>query len=228
MQDEILKHTKKAYSAMKNSEHSFWHKTKEVLIEIFIIVFAVSLSIYLHSWSEHNHQQKEVSEFLIDLKSDLQQDIKAMKEEAENLKTGIKSIDYLSKLSPKEIEKMGTIKANFHLTTRRTNEGNFEGFKSSGKIGYIEDKKLKSNILEYFVQNMPPLYKIEENRNIKSIELLEEISNSESLAQVLSEKKVKTIMTLNSQYSQTLVNAYKSDIELAEQIIKQIDREVQK
>ena len=75
---------------------------------------------------------------------------------------------------------------------------------------------------------MPPLYKIEENRNIKSIELIEAISNSESLEQVLLKKETKTTMALNSQYSQTLINAYKSDIELAEQIINQIDKGVRK
>ena len=40
MEDEILKHTKKAYHEMKNQNHSFWEKTKEIFIEILISVFA--------------------------------------------------------------------------------------------------------------------------------------------------------------------------------------------
>ena len=70
MQDEVLKHTEKIYKTIKNKKHSLKDKLKEIIIEILIIVFAVTLSIYLHSWSEHNHQEKEVTEFLIDLKSD--------------------------------------------------------------------------------------------------------------------------------------------------------------
>src|SRR4051812_19152197 len=43
---EVVKHTKKVYKIWNSKEHSFWHKAKEFLIEIFIIVFAVSLSIW--------------------------------------------------------------------------------------------------------------------------------------------------------------------------------------
>ncbi|MBC7525013.1 MAG: hypothetical protein H7239_11315 [Flavobacterium sp.] len=59
---------------MDSKTHTFIEKLTEISIEIFIIVFAVSLSIWLHSWSEHNHQQNEVKKFLVDLKSDLIRD----------------------------------------------------------------------------------------------------------------------------------------------------------
>lgn len=75
MQDEILKHTKKAVAAMKNADHSLGHKVQEVLLEIGIIVFTVSLSIWLHGWSEHRHQQAEVNDFFGDLKEDIKHDI---------------------------------------------------------------------------------------------------------------------------------------------------------
>jgi hypothetical protein len=51
---------------MKNSKYTFNEKIKEIAIEIFIIVFAITLSISLHSWSEKRHQQEEVKEFLLD------------------------------------------------------------------------------------------------------------------------------------------------------------------
>ena len=62
MQEEVKKHTKKIYNAMKNPKHTFADKIKEVSIEIFIIVFAVTLSIWLHSWSEKHHQREEAKE----------------------------------------------------------------------------------------------------------------------------------------------------------------------
>src|SRR5258708_19013112 len=75
MEDEVSKHTRKIYRAIKDPRHSFAEKTKEIVIEILIIVFAVTLSIWFHSWSEHRHEQKEVREFLTGLKDDLNKDI---------------------------------------------------------------------------------------------------------------------------------------------------------
>lgn len=49
MQDKILKHTEKIYNEIKIQKHSFGEKAKEIIIEILIIVFAVTLSIWLHS-----------------------------------------------------------------------------------------------------------------------------------------------------------------------------------
>ena len=38
MQDEILKHTKKIYTEVKNPKDTFGEKVKEIIIEILIIV----------------------------------------------------------------------------------------------------------------------------------------------------------------------------------------------
>src|SRR5256885_14315597 len=78
MHDEVAKHTKKIYDAAKNRKHSFGEKLKEIIIEIFIIVFAVTLSIWFHNWSDHRHEQKEAIEFLRGLKDDLNEDIKSI------------------------------------------------------------------------------------------------------------------------------------------------------
>jgi hypothetical protein len=80
MQDEVTKHTRKIYRAMNDRRRSFAEKTKEIIVEILIIVFAVTLSIWFHSWSEHRHEQKEVREFLIGIKDDLNKDIKLLEE----------------------------------------------------------------------------------------------------------------------------------------------------
>jgi hypothetical protein len=39
--------------------------------------------------------------------------------------------------------------------------GNYEGFKSSGKLGFIENKKLKSKILNYYQQSIPEINAVE-------------------------------------------------------------------
>jgi hypothetical protein len=71
---EIAKHTKNIWAVVR-SPHGFWHKVREMLLEIAIIVFAVSMSIWLHSVGEHRHEQAQVKTFLLGLKRDLQSDL---------------------------------------------------------------------------------------------------------------------------------------------------------
>jgi hypothetical protein len=78
----VIKHTK-IYKIWNSKEHGFWHKAKEFVLEIVIIVFAVSLSIWLHGRSEHAHQQEDVKEFMLGIRSDLQNDQAEMKEDRE-------------------------------------------------------------------------------------------------------------------------------------------------
>ena len=42
-----------------SKEHSFADKVKVILIEILISVFAVTLSIWFHSWSENRHNEND-------------------------------------------------------------------------------------------------------------------------------------------------------------------------
>src|ERR1700761_2797016 len=85
MQDELTKHGLKIYKTMSDKKHNFGEKFKEILIEIGIIVFAVTLSIYVHSWSEHRHEQKEVKEFLHGLKTDLTNDLLQLKDNRDSI-----------------------------------------------------------------------------------------------------------------------------------------------
>src|SRR5436190_21769102 len=72
-EQEVIKHTKKIFTVW-GSNKGFWHKLGEFLIEIIIIVFAISLSIYVHDRSELKHQRHETKEFLLGLKQDLKTD----------------------------------------------------------------------------------------------------------------------------------------------------------
>ena len=61
MQEEVAKHTEKIYKAIKNNEHGFGEKVREIAIEIGIIVFAVTLSIWLHSWSDQDRKSTRLN-----------------------------------------------------------------------------------------------------------------------------------------------------------------------
>lgn len=158
---EVAKHTKKVYKILSTKETSLWHKVKEFLLEIVIIVFAVSLSIWLHDRSEHNHQQKEAKEFLLGLREDLLADIKEMKEDrASYLRQG-QAFKYVTGIKAKQTLSTDSLKKYqnwlFNTTRLQQNNGRFEGFKSSGKMGTIEDKILQNNIMDLYQENIPSL-----------------------------------------------------------------------
>jgi hypothetical protein len=165
MQDEIIKHTKKLHKELKNPKHTLGEKAKEIIIEIFIIVFAVTLSIWLHSWSEHKHQQEEVAVFLGNLKNDLKDDIKKLDNGKEQYQKS--NIDYekILALTPFQLDSIYKSKDIVHFPVfshgNIMNVGNFEGFKSSGKIGYIEDEKLKQKILSYYQIIVPAINEVD-------------------------------------------------------------------
>ncbi len=160
-EQEVIKHTKKIYKLWNSKEHSIWHKAKEFFIEIFIIVFAVSFSIWLHDRSEHNHQQKEVKEFLSGLKEDLLSDIKEMKSDKESYENQGRAFSYVTNVKLHQILNIDSLTKYRNWLTNTTrlqqNNGRFEGFKGSGKIGYIEDKKIQNDIMDLYQEDIPQL-----------------------------------------------------------------------
>jgi len=149
-EDEVIKHTKKIYKTWMSRDIPFWHKISEFLIEILIIVFAVTISIWFHNLSEHRHEQADVKDFLEGLKSDLTSDIKEMKSDKESYLLQKTLFNYLGHLGIKEPVSPDTLRKyrNWLLNTTglNPNDGRFEGFKSSGKIGTIENKVLQNDI----------------------------------------------------------------------------------
>src|SRR5580692_11151723 len=167
MQDEVTKHTRKIYQAMKNPGHSFWEKVRDVTIEVLIIVFAVTLSIWLHNWSDHREEQKRTDEFLAGLKIDLAKDAAQLEE---NRRSFLEEDSYFKFLV--DIDSTGAvdtvnerrIAGHFYFQMRNThaNVGRYEGYKSNGKIGTIENDSLKQAILAYYQQTMPGVNDIED------------------------------------------------------------------
>jgi hypothetical protein len=156
---EVIKHTKKIYNIWSSKEHGFWHKAKEFVLEVLIIVFAVSLSIWLHGRSEHSHQQAEVKEFLLGLKSDLQNDIEEMRQDRKMFEKSSAAFNYLCSVGyGQEINSDSLRKYDpylFNETGLLSNNGRFEGFKSSGKIGTIENQELQNTITDLYQEDVP-------------------------------------------------------------------------
>jgi hypothetical protein len=160
-EQEVIKHTKKIYKIWGNKEHGFWHKVKEFALEVFIIVFAVSLSIWLHSWSEHNHQQTEVKQFLLGLRSDLTRDVAEMQGDKKSYFKQQIVFKYIAGLKQGESMSIDTFgkyqKFIFNITALNPNNGRFEGFKSSGKISTLENEELQNDIMDLYQEDIVTL-----------------------------------------------------------------------
>jgi hypothetical protein len=160
-EQEVIKHTKKIFTAWGNKKHSFWEKFREFVIEILIIVFAVSLSIWFHERSEHAHQQSDVRAFLTGLRTDLASDIREMESDKKSYNAYHRLFSYLSGVGLKDVIIADSVKPYWHLLFSRTalvaNNGRYEGFRSSGKIGTIENKELQNEIMNLYAEKIPGL-----------------------------------------------------------------------
>ncbi len=158
---EVQKHTKKILSIMGDGQSTFWKKGKEFLIEIFTIVFAITLSIWLHDKSEQSHQQKEVTEFLIGLREDLISDQKELTEDRKLYIKQQRFYAYVSSIKPIEKPNSDSLKKYineiFSSVKLLQNNGRFEGFKASGKIGNIKNTKLQNDIMDLYQESIPSL-----------------------------------------------------------------------
>ncbi len=234
-EDEVVKHTRKIYKIWHSKEHSLWHKLKEFFIEILIIVFAVTLSIWLHDRSEHNHQQAEVKEFLLGLKQDLTDDIKEItgdKKSYENTKTAfryITNIKLRQHLNKDSVDKFSSY--FYNITFLIPNNGRFEGFKSSGKIGIIENKMLQNDIMDLYQENIPSLVistDIYNQRKTKFMDYLQKnvirITDSTSNIATLLESNESQNMCVGLGSVTEIIESYDSCLNKMNKIIDEIDK----
>ena len=158
---EIINHTRKIKEKLEDPKHSSSERWKEIITEFLIIVFAVSLTTWFHDLNEHRSQQKEVKEFLIDLKDDLNKDIKGLENQKVAIFQLIDSFQFARNLDKKRVDSLDKSNSNyqpltdFRLFSGEENKGNYESFESSGKTVFIENKKLKKLILSYYNHQIP-------------------------------------------------------------------------
>jgi hypothetical protein len=235
-EDEIAKHSRKIYKTWFNKELTIWHKISEFLIEMTIIVFAVSISIWFHNLSEHKHQQEEVKQFLTGLKADLEQDIKEMENDKESYHKQSNLFTYLGRLKKDQMPNKDTLNTNSNWLTNSTalnpNDGRFQGFKSSGKIGAIENDSLQNDIMDLYEENIPALlHSTDAYIRIKTMFFDLLIKNTKRLTdstdnmiQVLKTDESFNLCRALGNPAQVL-ERYDQCIQLMEKIITQIDRE---
>src|SRR5580692_8786121 len=150
-ENEIVKHAEAAYKAVNNPGTHWLHKLKEVLIEIFIIVFAVSMSIWFHNWSDSIHQHKEEREFLTGLKQDLAADLSQAQGDSAFYSGLLTGLQYFQRIATGEALAPDSLKIYqgvfFSNVDLEPHISRYEGLKGSGKFSIIENTDLLNNII---------------------------------------------------------------------------------
>lgn len=165
-EQEVIKHTEKIFKILRNKNSSFLQKLKDFILEVLIIVFAVSISIWFSNWSEHKKEQKTTKTFLLGLKGDIQADIIETQEILKTYKDYSILYTYLNSLDRKKSPDKDSLKRAFTYiesnTFLRAHKSRFNGFLSAGRIMTIEDDSLTQNILNYYQVVLPSLQTSEE------------------------------------------------------------------
>jgi hypothetical protein len=234
---EIVDHTKKvidiAIDKPQSATHDRWHKLKEIALEIAIIVFAVSLSIWLHSVGEHKHEQKQVRSFLLGLKRDLRADINQLYVIMNEDQQRQQQLQYLLDLPPRnKVNDADFTKAFTSITKKHAFTplmSRYEGFKSSGKLTNIENNVLLERITNLYQSHLSILRSTEQNWTHQQTSLQTYLDNDFSGEndfdhhyQLINARKGKRLAARLLE-RENLLEAYRDYIGFGTAIIKDID-----
>jgi hypothetical protein len=239
-EDEILKkHVKTAYKAWRDPEKDWKDKIKDILLEILIIVFAVSVSIWLHNWSEDMKDRKAEREFLVGLKGDVKADLKEMKSDRAFLMLGLHGIIYFQKvgagyaINKDSLNKYVVI--FFSQTQINPRISRFEALKGSGKLDIIDNKKLLYNITDLYQKDFPQIFRGNQfNNTLIADKLAVYFADNVQLdkkgtvlnaEQMLRTSKMRTLLMQAGSLNASIL-AYTAGIDKGNEILKQIDEEL--
>lgn len=163
--DLITKHGKKALGMEEThaAPKGWRHRLPEILLEIGIIVFAITLSIQLHAWHEHSAERAEERRFLTGLRSDLSGDLHELHNDSLAYAQLVQGYRYFRSLTPQtySADSLGKYEWTLYNSTNLLpNSSRFEGFKSAGKLALIEDDALLNDILDNYQELIPQLVRM--------------------------------------------------------------------
>ncbi|QCX52699.1 DUF6090 family protein [Elizabethkingia sp. JS20170427COW] len=231
---EVAKNVKKVIK-ITQEKNNWFHKLKHILLEICIIIFAVSVSIGFHNWSENRHEQKEVHDFMLGFKQDLKKDIIDMQSDIKAYKQQKRLFKYIATIPNGQRANQDSIKKFkqdlFNFTSYGKNSGRYEGFKSSGKLYFIENDYLLDEILNYYEEDITLLnisttfYK---NQKLKFADYIIENSSSfpdGDFLEVISSPKIKNRSKIYLSAVDAIINSYNQCIHRAQAITQTIEKD---
>ncbi|HEY4112259.1 hypothetical protein [Puia sp.] len=158
-EEKIIKHAGDAARALLKKEHSWKKKLREFFFEIFIIVVAVSITLWFHNWNDHLHEQRLARDFLVGIRADLKVTADKLAEHRHDYQHTLDYYDAIWKqISENRIDKayMDSLSGNLtNMVGFTFDNSRFESFKSSGNLRLIENQPLMQNITRMFTVTLP-------------------------------------------------------------------------
>jgi hypothetical protein len=235
-EDEIRKHAKAAYGTLVDKEKDWRHKLKDILLEIAIIVFAVTISIWLHNWSEAIKDRHAEKEFLTGLKDDIKADLSEMQSDRKFAGKSYCGIRYFEMVGRgQELNKDSLNKyiwIFFSQIQMNPRIGRYEALKSSGKLDIIANKKLQYDIINLYEKDFPQIFRNNQfNDALISDKLAGYFADNIELdagghplnsTEVLRKSKMRILLT-EAEGVNNSVAAYTQCINEADEVVKEIN-----
>lgn len=232
--DLIKKHGKKALGMEEHGhrKQTWRQRLPEILLEIGIIVFAVTLSIQLHAWHERALDREAERHFLVGLRTDLQNDLRELRNDSISYVRTKRNFKYLLSINPATTHLDSIKRRTFGLYNRTNlvpNISRFEGFKSSGRLTVIQDDELLNAILDYYQEMIPILLSLTNDFTAYKVEriqtyLEDHVTYSDSnLPSIISSDRMKRSLSKENQITE-IIEKYHEVMQESRDIIKMIDK----
>lgn len=239
-EQEVIKHVKSAVAIAKDKTKKWQTKVLDILLEIGIIVFAVSLSIWLHNWSESSKDRAEERDFLTGLKGDLQADIMEMKNDSSAYRHEQKVIAYFKRIGAGEAinnDSMALYRGPlFDDAQIYPRNSRFEALKGSGRMNIIQNKQLLLDITALYSKDFPEIQRRNEYVNSMRQHFLTpyvdshlnlDASGRETNWQDLLRMSPMRLMVADQATISNNILVYGIGIQKCENIIGEIDQQLQ-
>lgn len=206
-------------------EKKWFQNFKKLLLQVATITLSVTISVWLNNLSIRIKNENEGEFFLQIMKVDLQHDIEGMRESKQNLLKMQQSLQQLFANTAKEMKQNSMGDVFIYLIDRKTHSGNFEGFKSAGKTGFIKNEKIRSEMMEYYEELVPQMEEVETQEKQITLQMSELMMLADTPAELLSNKQLMVKVNTFRQFSDLVIINYNTSTQKAEEIIKMIDKD---
>jgi len=158
---DVIKQSSRIAAILNEEGKKMKHKLGEILLEIIIIVFAITLSLLFERWRQNVEDRNLEHTFLQGLKADLGNDVNQLEAASAKWVQMENATRYFIK--PESQINWSRDSVNywgsrcFHNVYFFPSTNRYEALKSTGKITVIEDKRLQNDIVDLYQTKLPDL-----------------------------------------------------------------------
>ena len=157
--EKIRKHAKRAIKSLADQERGWKEKLKDFLLDVFIIIVAVNVTLWFHNWNEKRHDRELEKNFLIGIRNDLNHVKGALESSSHFYQSVVAYYDSVwIQTKERRIDKAFVDANSWNLMTTSYfayDNSRYESFKSSGYLRLIKNDSLSMSITFLYTVILP-------------------------------------------------------------------------